>query len=162
FFGTAACCFVAGTHVHADSYSAPVAPAPTASQPVGPAPYKLERWDENYSYLKDPAQRTDFFDPIKYIPLAADGDWYLTFDRYESFNHNNFGAGPQDRDGYNLARLSVYADLHYRDSFRVFAEVRGAFENGRTGGPRGADLDQLDLQQGFADFTLPINSTTKV
>ena len=27
------------------------------------------RFDENYSCLANPANRTDWFDPIKYIPL---------------------------------------------------------------------------------------------
>ena len=32
--------------------------------------YKLLRYDEDYSYLKDPDRRTDFWDPIKYIPFG--------------------------------------------------------------------------------------------
>src|SRR4051794_2346856 len=42
----------------------------------GPSGYMLERWDEDYSYLKT-ARSSDFFDPIKYIPLNASGDAYL-------------------------------------------------------------------------------------
>src|SRR5437762_10071267 len=43
-----------------------------------PPPYSVVRWNEDYSYLKDPARRGDFFDPIKYIPLNEKGDWYLS------------------------------------------------------------------------------------
>ena len=41
--------------------------------------YKLLSEDEDWSFLRDPALRQDFWDPIKYIPLrnGAD-DWYLT------------------------------------------------------------------------------------
>src|SRR4051812_3005657 len=79
--------------------------SPTASPPTSAASsaptYSVVRWDEDYSYLKDTANRTDFFDPIKYIPLGT--DTYLSLggsirNRYEYFNNNNFGAGPQDND----------------------------------------------------------------
>ena len=60
------------------------APGPSTSSPtpasrLGPGSeaiagsdvptYKLLRYDEDYSDLKDPARRTDFWDPIKYIPF---------------------------------------------------------------------------------------------
>src|SRR5438128_1601680 len=38
--------------------------------PAPPA-YKLLRYEEDYSYLKDPTRRTDFWDPIKYMPLGG-------------------------------------------------------------------------------------------
>src|SRR6476661_3862836 len=44
-----------------------------------PPPYKLLRYDEDYRYLKDPALRSDLWDPLKYIPLAEDDDWYASF-----------------------------------------------------------------------------------
>src|SRR5437764_13272034 len=89
------------------------------------AGFSLERWDENYSYLKDPANRTDYLDPIKYIPIDDLPDWYLSLgaqirDRYEYFNHVAFGSGRQDRDGYNLFRFLPYVDLHMGPNFRVF------------------------------------------
>jgi hypothetical protein len=138
-----------------------IAPAIFA-QPTGsgaPA-YDKERWMEDYSYLRD-APKTDFFDPIKYVPLGQDG-WYATFggqfrDRYENFNHNNFGSGPQDPDGYNLSRLFLDADLHFGENLRVFIEGRGVWEDGRTGGPRSRDRDEADLEQGFADFMFPFS-----
>ena len=128
-------------------------------------PYDKERWVEDYSYLKD-HPRTDFFDPIKYIPLGVE-DWYASFggelrDRYENYNHGTFGGGAQDRDGYNLSRLLLDADLHFGANFRVFAEGRGAWEEGRLGGPRGRDRDEADLEQGFADFMLPFSKDSKL
>src|SRR5580658_8013987 len=38
----------------------------------------VERYEEDYSYLRDPALSTDFFDPLKFIPFDPDGDIYLT------------------------------------------------------------------------------------
>src|SRR5688572_28696688 len=82
---------------------APVSPKPgTGSGP--PPPYTPVRYNEDYSYLKDPDKRTDFFDPIKYIPLNESGDVYLSLggqfrERYEYFNNANFDPGPQDEHG---------------------------------------------------------------
>jgi hypothetical protein len=132
---------------------------PAASPPA----FTTLRYDEDYSYLRDPAARTDFFDPIKYIPLSERGDSYLTFggqlrDRYEYFQNNLFGSGPQDPNGYNLVRLMANADLHLGPNVRVFAEGISATEQGRVGGPRPSDLNQIDLFQGFVDITLPLAS----
>src|SRR5205085_12550330 len=72
-----------------------IPPESAAKPPV----YQRFRYDEDYTYLRDPAKRTDFFDPIKYIPLNSDrgggGDWYLSFggearERYEMYNNNRW------------------------------------------------------------------------
>src|SRR5882724_6252361 len=60
-----------------------------------PPPYDLLRYDEDYRYLKDPALRTDLWDPLKYIPLAEEDDWYASFGaqirpRLDYFNNFNF------------------------------------------------------------------------
>src|SRR6266404_809304 len=41
---------------------------------VSPPAFTALRYDESYGYLKDPAARTDAFDPIKYIPLSEPSD----------------------------------------------------------------------------------------
>ncbi len=43
-----------------------------------PLPYQLNRADEDYRYLRDPARRSDFWDPIKYMPLNASGIGYIS------------------------------------------------------------------------------------
>src|SRR4051812_10715254 len=72
---------------------APLVPAapPAAETPEKPShseapssivpkalPYKTERWEEDYTYLRDPGARTEWLDSLKYIPLNDKGDWYLT------------------------------------------------------------------------------------
>ena len=132
---------------------------PVASPPA----FTALRYDEDYSYLKDPAARMDVFDPIKYIALSERSDLYLTLggqlrDRYEYFDNNLFGSGPQDRNGYNLLRLMANADLHLGPHVRMFVEGISATEQGRVGGPRPSDLNQVDLFQGFVDIMLPLAS----
>src|SRR3981081_2408871 len=48
-----------------------------APAPLRPA-YTPERYDEDWSFLRDASKRTDLFDPIKWIPLLKDGAWFLT------------------------------------------------------------------------------------
>lgn len=55
------------------------ATAPTSGPaPQSPPPYTVLRYDEDYSYLRDPAMRSDPFDAIKYVPLNQQGDWYAS------------------------------------------------------------------------------------
>jgi len=136
---------------------------PVASPPA----YTALRYDEDYSYLTDPSARTDVFDPIKYIPISKRSDMYLSLggqlrDRYEYFNHYQFGSGSQNGSGYNLLRATFNADLHLGPNVRVFAEGISATEQGRAGGPRASDLNEIDLHQGFIDVALPLGSDGSV
>src|SRR5688572_348895 len=81
------------------AFAQATAPAPVNKPATGGAPpaYTPLRWNEDYSYLKDPARRTDPFDPIKYIPLSGDGDIWLSLGgqyryRYELFSGVNFNG----------------------------------------------------------------------
>jgi hypothetical protein len=130
-----------------------------------PPPYKLLRYEEDYSYLKNPECRTDFWDPIKYIPLWGREDWYLSIggevrERYEFYHNLNAGAAPGNAQGNNQDMLQRYlldADLHLGPYFRVFGQLVTGLEYGRIGGPR-PDIDQdvFGVHQAFADFILPI------
>jgi hypothetical protein len=98
---------------------------------------------------------------LKYIPLGDDPQTYLSFGgsaryRYELFNNNNFGAGPQDDTGYHLTRLLAHADLHLGPMLRGFVQLKSSMEDGRVGGPRPIDADEFDVQQAFVDLKLPL------
>jgi hypothetical protein len=129
---------------------------PSAEAPPG---YQLLRYDENYRYLRDPQRRQDFLDDVKYIPLDETGDSYLTLggeirERYERFNHDNWGAAPEDTHGYLLERYMAHFDLHAGEYVRVFGQLKSGLEYGRTGGPRPPDRDQGDINQLFVDGVL--------
>lgn len=154
-----------------DMPGSPVPPT-AGTKTTAPKPYSAVRWDEDYSYLKDPAARTDYTDPLKYIRLGAD-DVYLSVggqvrERYEFFNNYLFSppatsaAGPQDDDGYFLTRLLVHADLHATQYFRLFVQGKSAMEDGRDGGPRATDADEVDVQQAFADGIIPLGGKNSV
>jgi hypothetical protein len=128
---------------------------------VTPSPYQLHRSDENYRYLRDSARSSDFWDPLKYIPINESAGWYLSLggearERYEYFSHPKWGAGPPG-SGYLLQRYFLHADLHMGENFRVFTQLQSSLETGRVGGPRPTDRDELDLHQGFLDVKLHLN-----
>ena len=92
----------------------------------------LLRYDEDWSFLKDPANRTELWDPLKYIALGK-ADWYLslggeTRQRYEIYHNFPFAlpSVPDDDNGYYLMRYMLHGDLHLGQSVRVFAQFKSA------------------------------------
>lgn len=124
------------------------------------------RYDENYSVLRDPNARREA-DPfalphLKYIQIGGDGT-FLTFGsefrlRYEYYEDNLWGQGPQDDGGYLWGRALPYADLHVGPHLRVFGQPITAFEWGDETGVSPPDEDRLDLLQGFVDIRLPLGA----
>jgi Alginate export len=131
-----------------------------------PPSYRLERSTEDYSYLRDPARRTDIWDPIKYLQLNRDGSSYLSLggevrERFEYFNRPGWGKDPQDH-GYLLQRYFLHGDLHLGEHVRLFTQLQSSLEDGRKGGPRPADEDELDLHQAFLDLKFPVSGDSLV
>ena len=160
--GSAGFCFAQATT------SPAVSPTPgTGAGPQAPQ-YTPVRWNEDYLYLRDPARRTDLFDPIKYIPLNDEGDWYLSLGgqaryRYEWFENANFGAGPQDDNGFHLLRVMGHVDAHFGPNVRGFVQVITAQATGREGGERpNIDENDLDFHQAFLDVIIPVGDTEKL
>ena len=84
----------------------PPGPPPNPERPAL-TPYPS---DEDFSFLEDPANRTDFWDPLKFIPLGSDPADFLSLgfeyrSEYEWFHNSLWGAGPQTRGGYWLQRI---------------------------------------------------------
>jgi len=76
-------------------------------QPLLPLPE-----DEDWRALRDPSRRTSALDAIKYVPLGANGDAYLsvggelrTF--YQSFANESFGQ-ISGADNYILQRYLLH------------------------------------------------------
>lgn len=142
-----------------------VAPERPASEPPV---YNILRFEEDYFYLRDPAKRTDYLDPLKFIPLDTEGRVYLTlggdmrqrFEHYSGFGLSN-GSVDGKADSYYLARYLLHADLHVGESLRFFFQLNSNTEEGRRGGPRPSiDRDDFDVHQAFFDVTLPLGGDT--
>jgi hypothetical protein len=136
--------------------------------PSNPPPYGLLRQDEDYRYLTNPACRDDYWDRVKYVPLGADPDRFITFggeirEWYEGFHNASWGLGPQDANGYLLQRLSIYSDIHPAARIRLFVQLTSDLEAGRDGGPRPViDRSKLFFEEAFADLTLSNKPGEKV
>lgn len=160
----------------------------TAAQPAPPVFYKgkgpgrgnsyLERYEEDWSYLRDPTLSTDpWFDPLKYIPLAPAGDVYLTLNgevrfRYDNTDHKNLeiapsatpaarGKGPVFTPATGASSNQLYkqryelgADLHLGDYLRFYGELYHGQQTGHdTGDPIPGNLrDELGLVNGFGEI----------
>jgi hypothetical protein len=122
-----------------------------------PPPYKMLRFDENYSWLSNAVNRTDWFDPIKYIPLRMDDpSWYLSLggelrERFEGNYNLNFGIGRVGSDSYWLQRITLLADLHLGERVRFFAEGISGLMEGESQPAPPAEEDPIDLQFAFLD-----------
>jgi hypothetical protein len=118
--------------------------------------YKLLREDEDWSFLKDPKLRNDFWDPIKYIPLRRSADdWYITMggearEVWEQIGNDNWGESPY-WNGYLNERYMPYFDLHYGKHLRTFVELKSGLNSFRRGGPRPIDEKKLDFQAAFLE-----------
>jgi hypothetical protein len=129
------------------------------SCPAAPR-YSEPRYDDDFTYLRDPVCRTDFWDPLKFIPLDTQAGWFLSLggeirERYERFHNPLWGQQLQSPDGYALQRYMLFGDLHLGEELRIFIEPMSEWENARISRPRPQiDQDQLDFSQFFGDLTV--------
>ncbi|MGO4740733.1 alginate export family protein [Bosea sp. 2KB_26] len=139
---------------------------PAEAPKFTPPGYKLFRYDEDYRYLRDPANRTDLWDPVKYIPLGGvDSSWYLGFGgelraRYEYYSNPNLGLQGQKPNGYLLPRVLLHADLHAGEYLRAFVQF-GSHLAPWKDFPAPPYLDRADLQQAFIDLRLPLGDNVE-
>jgi hypothetical protein len=141
---------------------AALVPAALRAQQFAPAPaldhsYMLLRSDEDWNFLRDKNLRSDFWDPIKYIPLwRMDKNWFVTFggearETWEQIGNDNWGQSPI-MNGYLNERYMLYADLHYGPHVCTFLELKSGINSWRAGGPRPIDEKRLDFQAGFLEI----------
>lgn len=126
-------------------------------------PYSLFRWEENYQFLAGPANRTDFFDPVKYIRLNSDGSSYLTFSgqlREEalSFDAPLYGLKGSAKDNWWFHRLLLGADWHIDPSLRAFLELGNELAPGKRAPLSPSDQDRLNVQLAFLDYATDLGS----
>ena len=84
---------------------------------------------EDWSFLRDPANRSDRYDRLKFLPLSASKTNYITLgaeDRieFQYLNSSDWGAGPQDHTGYLLHRFMPDLDLRTGNHARVFLTLK--------------------------------------
>lgn len=137
-----------------------------AAEAQAPPSYKLVRHEEDFRALADPARRTDWLDPLKFIPLSDRPGWFVTLggearERVEVFENTAFDAA-NGTDAFLLQKYMLFADVHLGSRARLFASLKSGLENGRNGGPRPTDEDRLDAHEAFVDVGFGESFTARV
>lgn len=138
-----------------------------------PPAYKVLRHLEDWSGLakRGEDEKADFFDSVKYVALSEDGAVWVSFggqvrERMEVWNNFNFSAPAtaDDSDIYLLTRVLFHSDLHLGEDARIFVEGKSAWVTDRelVGGRRTLDVDQLDLQNAFADIAVDLSESARL
>jgi hypothetical protein len=131
-----------------------------------PPEFENSRYGEDYSYLRDPANRTGaWWESFKFIPLDPNGTSYLTLGadlrvRYERYINNLWGDAPAPDDAYGWFRMMPYADLHLGPNVRLFGQLIGAWAVGMEPSKSPVDETGLDLLQGFGQVRFPGDAAT--
>lgn len=116
------------------------------------------RYDDDMSTYVAGAPRTGLYDQLKYIPLGADPDVYLSFggdlrERVEVNGNPLLGFRLRGINAYDLHRLLLFADLRH-DDLRAFVQIGSETEVDRAPGPLPPDIDRGDLAQGFLNYAV--------
>jgi Alginate export len=116
--------------------------------------YNLLRENDDWSLLADPSVRSEFWDPIKYIPLGCDG-CYVSLggeirEAFEQVGNDNWGK-QRYMNAFLLQRYMLHSDWHLGKNFRIFVQLKSGLEDFRAGGPRPIDKKQLDLEAAFLE-----------
>ena len=122
---------ITGLSAGAQSVSSTLPDAPDRS-------IKLLREDEDWSFLANPANRQDFWDPIKYIRLRSGrDDWFMTIsgearEVWEQIGNDYWGQAPY-WNGYLNERYMLGFDIHYGEHVRTFVELKSGINSFRNG-----------------------------
>jgi hypothetical protein len=152
----------------ADSERTGDAASPAASEyPVAAAGegatgkgYAQSRWAEDWRKMADPANRDDPLDRLKFLPLDADGDVYVTLSG-EARLRVNHTTNPNLREGraqrQDINRLVAGADLHIGRHFRAYGELAHGGLAGEELGTINANLrNDLVFQQAFVEGNVEV------
>lgn len=133
--------------------------APATPAPARPS-YNILRFQEDWSFLRDPSLRQDWLDPIKFIPLGdSDSSPYLSVGGevrlvYQRVLNDTWGRTPYPVNDFGLERYQLHLDAHLHERIRFFIQFQSGFERGRAGGPRPIDQKKLDFLNAFVDLKL--------
>src|SRR6201981_3692408 len=116
--------------------------------------YNLLRENDDWSFLADPSLRSDFWYPIKYIPLGCEACYVSLGGEIrqvsEHVANDNWGKQPYTNT-FLLQRYMLHSDWHLGKKLRIFVQLKSGLESYRTGGPRHIDEKKLDIEAAFLE-----------
>lgn len=151
FYGLAVLSILScGTYVIAQSVASSTA---QQERPV----YNIVPYEEDWSYLHDRSQRSDWLDGIKYIHFGQNGQSFVSFGgefrgTYERLGNDNWSDVPVAVDSFGLVRFLLHTDVHFGQHARIFLELQSGLEQGRSNGPRPIDEKKLDFLNAFLEI----------
>ena len=132
-------------------------PAMAQSQEAwAPPTLTITRYDEDWSKLADPANRTGHWtEDFKYVPLSTNGQIWLSNGgelraRVESYGNNLWGEADAPDDAYLWTRATPYVDLH-AGPLRAFVQPIAAYAVGVAPSAGPIDQTRTDLLQSFVE-----------
>jgi hypothetical protein len=122
--------------------------------PAAGRTYNLLRENDDWSFLADPSLHSDFWDPIKYIPLGC-ATCYVSLggeirEAFEQVGNDNWGK-QRYTNAFLLQRYMLQSDWHLGENFRVFVQPKSGLEDFRAGGARPIDEKRLDFEAAFLE-----------
>ncbi|AZA85486.1 hypothetical protein EG349_01110 [Chryseobacterium shandongense] len=125
--------------------------------------FKLMRYDEDYSYLKDSTKT--FYNVLRYVPLSSNGNRFASFGgegrlELDRAQNEDWGAKDIGSNTFLLQRYNFHINVHLGKRLRFFSQIRSGLEAGRKNGPRPIDEDQMNIQNLFIDL-LPLKTANK-
>jgi Alginate export len=136
-----------------DDSTTPIVPEANDRPKIG-----LNRWQEDWSVLADPALRTEPFDNLKYIPFSdADPNSYASLgldlrNRVESTQLAPFGIGDPHTNTYLIQRLELHADIRPNANWQLFVQLQDDRAFGKDV-ITPVDSNPLDLEQAFITYS---------
>lgn len=111
-------------------------------------------FDADFRYVDDPKYNPDFFERLHRIHLGD--NWLFATGGQAWWRHmHEVNARLTGRtNDYDLWRIRPYADLWYRDSFRIYAEFITANTLSHDLAPLRIDEDRADMQNLFFDVKI--------
>ncbi|MES1971848.1 MAG: alginate export family protein [Pseudomonadota bacterium] len=119
--------------------------------------YNKSRWAEDWRKMRDPANRHDWIDRLKFLPLDAAGDIYVTLSgemrlRSDFYANPGLVEAPSRRE--DLLRLMGGADLHLGPNVRFYGELaHGGIGGDNIGTPAAKSRNALFVQQAFGEVS---------
>lgn len=104
---------------------------------------------------------------LKFIRLSEDKSAWASAGgdlrgRYERYENDAWGEGPQDGNGFFSWRTLLHADVHANEHLRLFGQVQTGSIAGRNGGPRPPDRDDGDVHQLFVGISGRATDSTRL